>query len=288
MLFLLVLIVLTFACAAHVHAGQPGKSTQGKKAAKNQVDAPSSPARLEIEPKAVEIVKAACERLATAKTVRFTAIVEYEYPSLLGPALVYTTRSEVAMQRPDKLRIITPGDGPATEFYYDGKAISALSPAEKMIAVAEAPPTIDAALQAAYDLASIYFPFTDILVADPYKDLSEGLRIAFYIGQSRVVGGVTTDMVALANDAVFLQIWIGAEDRLPRMVRAVYRDDPSRLRHGLTLSNWKLDDTLPADTFTPSVPADAISVSFARPDPQLPPAPTPARFKEKPKATPGK
>ena len=45
----------------------------------------------------------------------------YEYPSKLGPALLYTMRYDVDLQRPDKLRVIVPGDGPASEFYYDGK-----------------------------------------------------------------------------------------------------------------------------------------------------------------------
>ena len=104
----------------------------------------------------------------------------------------------------------------------------AFAPAENLVAVAEAPPTIDAALKAAYDSAAIYFPFTDVIVADPYKDIADGLILAFYIGQSQVVGGTTTDMVAYANNDVFVQIWIGAEDKLPRMVRAVYRADPAR------------------------------------------------------------
>jgi hypothetical protein len=52
--------------------------------------------------------------------MRFTAVISYESPSRLGPPLIYTTTSEVTMQRPDKLRVITHGDGPASEFYYDG------------------------------------------------------------------------------------------------------------------------------------------------------------------------
>src|SRR6266487_6176177 len=58
--------------------------------------------------------------------------------------------------------------------------------------LAEAPPTIDAALEAAYHSAAIYFTFTDLIVADPYKDMEEGLTLAYYIGQSRVVGATTT------------------------------------------------------------------------------------------------
>src|SRR5215467_15205448 len=74
----------------------------------------ASPAAL--EPKAIEILKASSARLAAARTMRFTAVVSYESPSRPGPPLVYTTRSDVVLQRPDKLRVITPGDGSASEF----------------------------------------------------------------------------------------------------------------------------------------------------------------------------
>jgi hypothetical protein len=40
----------------------------------------------------------------------------------------------------------------------------AFEPAANLVAVADAPPTLDAALQAAYDAAAIYFPFTDVIV----------------------------------------------------------------------------------------------------------------------------
>jgi len=53
-----------------------------------------------------------------------------------------------------------PGDGPASEFYYDGKSMTAYAPAENLAAVADAPPTIDAALAHAFRTAAIFFPFT--------------------------------------------------------------------------------------------------------------------------------
>jgi hypothetical protein len=228
-------------------------------------------ARPGLEPQAIDLLKAASGRLAAARSMSFTAVVSYESPSLLGPPLVYTTRSEVTLQRPDKLRVITSGDGPASEFYYDGKTMVAFAPAANHVAVAEAPPTIDAALKMAYDAAAIYFPFTDVIIADPYGAIADGLTHAFYIGQSHVVGGTTTDMVAYANDSVFVQIWIGAEDKLPRMLRAVYRDDPARLRHQLELSHWQLDVAVPTEAFASSSATSATRIEFARPDPTLPP-----------------
>jgi len=128
----------------------------------------------------------------------------------------------------------------------------AFAPAENLVAIAPAPPTIDAALEAAYHSAAIYFAFTDVTVADPYNDLAPGLKLAYYIGQSHVVGGTTTDMVGYIGDGVFVQIWIGAEDKLPRVLRAIYLDDPLQLRHRLEISNWQLDLTIPANAFASS------------------------------------
>jgi hypothetical protein len=234
---------------------------------------------LGLEPKAIELLQAASHRLASARSMSFTAVVSYENPSLFGAPLVYTTKSDVTLKRPDKLRVITAGDGPASEFYYDGKTLVAYTPAENLVAVTAAPPSIDEALRVAYDSASTYFPFTDLIVADPYADIAGGLKVAFYIGQSRVVGGTTTDMVAYANDEVFVQIWIGAEDKLPRMLRAVYVSDPARLRHQMELANWRLDAAAPAGTFVSASAAGAKRINFARPDPPAPPRGQPAETK---------
>src|SRR5690242_3985399 len=87
-----------------------------------------------LEPKAIEILKGACNRLAGAHSMKFTATVMYENPSLFGPPLAYMTKSEVTMQRPDKLRVITLGDGPRSDFYYNGKTMMAFAPAEDLLA----------------------------------------------------------------------------------------------------------------------------------------------------------
>ena len=235
---------------------------------------PSAPAPA-LEPRAIEVLKASGSRLAASRTLSFTAVASYESPSRLGPALVYTARSLVTLQRPDKLRVIQTGDGPASEFYYNGKTMTAFMPAEKLVAVADAPPTVDAMLEAAYRGAGIYFPFTDVLVADPYGDLAKGLELAFYVGQSRVVGGTTTDIVAYAGEGVFVQVWIGAQDKLPRMARAVFQNDPMRLRHQVEFSSWKLDGAVPAGAFTSPRAAAAKPIPFAHPDPGPPMVGTP-------------
>ena len=258
------------------------KAPKRPQVAKKEAPAPP-PVQMTIEPKAIEILKAACDRLAVARSMSFTAVVTYENPSRRGTPLAYTTKSEVTLQRPDKLRVITPADGPATEFYYDGKAMMAFAPAENLLAVADAPPTIDGALEAAFKTADIYYPFTDLIVADPYKAVSDGMIMAFYIGQSKVVGGTTTDMVAYADNDVFVQVWVGTEDKLPRMVRAVYRADRARLRNQLEISNWKLDLDVFGEAFAPVNASGAMPIEFSRPVTGPPPAAAPPAKVKPPK-----
>jgi hypothetical protein len=248
------------------NAAQPTMKQAAPAKAAKPAKKPAAPAyRLVIEPRAMDLLKATSARMAAAKSMSFTATVGYEFPSKLGPPIAYTMRYDVTMQRPDKLKIVMPGDGPASEFYYDGKTMIAYAPAENLVAVAGAPPTIDAALMAAYTDTATFFPFTDILVTDPYVALADGVILAFYIGPSTVVGGVKTDMVAWANKDVFLQIWIGVDDKLPRRLRAIYAADPAQLRNELELSNWKLDSTNAPEVFTSQKALAAPRIAFRSP-----------------------
>jgi hypothetical protein len=221
-----------------------------------------------LEPKAIEILKASSARLAGARTLSFTAVIADEAPSRLGPPLLYASRSDVVLQRPDRLRVVTTGAGPRSDLLINGTELSAWAPAEGLLARAKVPPTIEGALEAAHGLAHIYFPFTDIVVADPYGDLAPDLRLAFHIGRTQAVGGVETDMIAYATDEVFIQAWIGVEDRLPRRFRAIYLMDGGNLRHEMELSEWRVDPKLPASTFTlPAAALKAKPIPFERPTP---------------------
>ena len=242
------------------------------------------------ETKAVEILKASCAKLAAAGSLSFTALAAYEVPSLWGPPLIYGRISEVALQRPDKLAVITVGDGPRTEFYDDGKVMMSFHPAENLVAVTDAPSSIDAALEKLYNIGGTYFPFTDVIVADPWKDMADGLTGAFYVAESNLIGGVTTDVVAYETNGVFVQMWIGKDDQLPRMARAMYLDDPLQLRYSVQLSNWQLNPAVGPEKFTTTKAASADKIPFNHPKMKsdLPAAVKPAGAKKaapKPKPT---
>ncbi|MFM7392836.1 MAG: DUF2092 domain-containing protein [Cyanobium sp.] len=93
-----------------------------------------------MEARALDLLRASSARLAASKSMAFTATVGYEYPSRLGPPLLYTVRYEVLMQRPNRLRVLIPGDGPASQFFFDGRTIMAFAPERNLVAIEPAPP----------------------------------------------------------------------------------------------------------------------------------------------------
>jgi len=273
------LLLIGAALGLPAFAQAPAQTAPAAKAAAapalKKAAAKPTPARPILEQRAVDLLQAMSQRLAAAKSMSFTALASYEYPSRLGPPIVYTVRHEVAFQRPNQLKIVVPGDGPASEFYYDGKEMIAFAPAENLVAVTAAPPTLEAALKQAFDRAAIYFPFTDLLLRDPYGAISSGALLAYMVGPSTVVGGVRTEMVVWASNEVFLQLWIGAEDKLPRRIRAQFRADPKGLRHDLELSNWQLDGPLAAEVFGTSKAKAGQPMAFAAPGRKVPIGVTP-------------
>ncbi|CAH2602473.1 conserved exported protein of unknown function [Rhodovastum atsumiense] len=249
---LLLLAVLPGAMGGAARAEQPGATDKA---------APDP-----IEPKAIAILKASCDVLAGAKTLAFTALNTYEKAARNGQPLFYTTLNQVTLQRPDKLRVITPGDGIPDEFYYDGKTITAYVPSENLAARAEAPSTIDAMLPAAWDRAAIYFPFADLIMSKPCAVFEEhGLNSAFYVGQSKVVAGTTTDIVAVAGDNVQGEIWIGAHDHLPRLVRVVYPHEPAHALYQTEYSNWHINHLVGAGAFASARAEKAREMPFRPP-----------------------
>ena len=107
--------------------------------------------------------------------------------------------------------------------------------------------------------------------SDPYADLSKNLKSAFYVGQSIAVGGVKTEMIAIAGDDAAGQIWLGAEDHLPRKIAVVYAHEPAHALYQTEFSNWKLGEKAEATAFASEKAAKAKRIQFAPPGAPKPP-----------------
>jgi hypothetical protein len=162
--------------------------------------------------------------------------------------------------------VIAQGDGPSSEFYADGQMMMVFLPDKNVVAETTAPAEIDKVVDQADQLAGIYFPFVDFIVSNPYEDFTNGLAEAFVIGRSTVVGGTTTDIVAVSNSDIQAQIWIGSDDKLPRLIWATATDMPEKPRHSIQFTDWKLDAAVGETAFGSIRLSGARKIEFGRPE----------------------
>jgi hypothetical protein len=224
-----------------------------------------APAAAAVDPRALAVLKASCAALAAARTLSFTATDTYERGARNGQPLYSTVKSQVTLQRPDKLKVIKLGDGTPDEFYYDGKQVMAYVPSLHVVAIADAPATVDEMLTSAWELAETHFPFADVIVSQPCDVFDEGMKSAFYVGQSKVVGGVTTDVIAVNLNNAEGEMWIGADDHLPRMIRTRHPSDPAHADYQTEYSDWQVNPPVDASAFTSAEAAQARRIAFLPP-----------------------
>jgi len=230
--------------------------------------APAAPAaQPAMEPKAMAVLQAACDRLSAAQTMSFTATSTYQKAARNGQPLFYTKLHHVILRRPDGLRVISPGDGVADEFYFDGKTMMIYVPSADLVAIEEAPPTVDALLEMIWEKSATYFPFADVIDTKPCDAITRKATSAFYVGRSIVVGGTTTDMIAIAGPNIQAEFWIGAKDSLPRMIKVVYPNEPGKALYQTEYSNWRLGVPVTAGHFTSARAGKAKRMKLDAPGP---------------------
>jgi hypothetical protein len=225
---------------------------------------PAAQLQLVKDPRALAALKAMSDRLTAAKSFTFRT---HNTVPMLGPNLQWITLvgdARVALERPNRLFIERGGDQTPLQVYYDGKTLALHEPREKLFAEVPAPATIDATLAEVLGPALAGFPYLEVLLADPYAALTASLGGALYVGHS-TVDGVKTEHLAFRGPGVDWEIWIGAEDKLPRLVQAKYVDLGKAPTITTRFSDWKLDAQIPAATFTLEKAAGAKQIEFSRP-----------------------
>jgi hypothetical protein len=262
--------VATFAFSFLLLAQVAGDAQSAVRSATRQTATPAKspsrtttvkPVRFQLEPKAMDVLKAVSARLSGAHTLSFVATDTFERLNPEGTSVHSSKTFEVSVQRPNRLIVSVSGSDSRSQFYCNDTTMMTYSGAAKAVVIAKAPPTISECLSNAYKASSIAVPFGDLIIADPYSNIVRGLKSATYIGRSELADGTTADVVAYSNDRVSVQMWVGTEDRLPGEIRVVHLDDPNRMRHKFVLSNWRIDVPIHAEVFSTLTAASDVEAS---------------------------
>jgi hypothetical protein len=179
-----------------------------------------------------------------------------------GQTLAFPYASDVKVSRKAGLRSDRLGEKTSVEFYYDGESFTLYGKDQNVYATAKAPPTLDAAIDAARQEFGIEAPGADLLYADPYAILTEDVVSGFVVGQG-TIDGVPCDHLAFRGNEVDWQIWIeDGPEPVPRRFAITSKKIEGSPEFVVELSDWDTDPGFTDEVFEFRPPRGAREIEF--------------------------
>ncbi len=217
-----------------------------------------------IDPKAEALLKEMSDFLATK--YRFTFKAEIMFDEILdsGRKLQRSALEKVYVQKPNKLYIEYVSDVSAQKLWFDVSSVTILDPPTGIYSRLTVPDSIDLALDELLKRYHYSPPFSEFLVVNPYKILSQNLTAGYYIGSS-VVFGVPCDHLAFVDKNVDWQIWIeNGQRKIPRKLVITYKSIAGSPQFIAILKDWIFDQPLSHFLFSPDIPKNARETEFGK------------------------
>ncbi len=221
---------------------------------------PRIAAPLEMDCAAETALRAMSDRLASSKTVRFSAENTYD-PALADHLGVPPSADvEISVGRPDRIHVRVAAPGSSREIFVDGKTLTIHDLTENLYAVgAIGKPDIDKALDAVSRYYGFTPPLADFVVADPFSSMTRNSRTGRFVGKD-TVRGVPCNRLAFTGDRLDWELWIGERDDLPRRYIVTATRVEGKPRFTAEFTNWSLGAAIPSTRFTFTPPAGAEEI----------------------------
>ena len=215
-----------------------------------------------ISAKADRILRRMCATLGNAKAFRFKTVIMFDDVLESGLKLQQWGSIDVAVRRPNGIRVERKTDVQHRRLFYDGKTISVLDVGHNMYGETPMPDTIDAALEAVARRFGVTVPFGDLMTSDPYAALTHGMNAGSYVGES-TFRGVTYDHLVFSHEGLDWQVWVHQDERaLPAKFLLTYPDRPSHPQYGGIFTDWEFGGRIDGGefVFTPPEGAERIEL----------------------------
>jgi hypothetical protein len=215
-----------------------------------------------LEPVAMQALKTMSDQLRAAKSFTFTARIMREEPATDGQMLDFFKHINVAVERPNRMRLEVKSDTSDVTLWYDGKNVTMMPAREKMYTTLPAPGGIDGAIAALKSKTQAHLPLLPFLESDPYKILVDGVTDADEVGIVNVNGQQLLHLAYREPDADW-QLWVtGPNPVLPHRLAIIYKNIQGQPRVNVEFTDWKLNPQLPKQTFLFTKPHGAVAVAW--------------------------
>ena len=221
-----------------------------------------APAASEVDPKAIEALKAMGAYLRTLKSFALHSDTTKDEVLDSGQTIQFTNTIDIQSKLPNRLRLEVNSDRIQRKIYYDGKTVTQYAPRLNYYATFDAPGTVRETLVAAADKFDLRLPLADLFFWGTDQSGIEDIKSAIEVGASRV-GGVECTHYAFRQDGVDWQLWIErGKTPLPRKLVITTRDEPAHPQY-MAVLRWDLKASMTDKTFAFVPPKGAQKITAA-------------------------
>jgi len=215
-----------------------------------------------IEPRARQVLQQTGDFMKSAQSFTFALETIREVVMETGQRIQYSSMHEIAVRKPDGVKVISDGDLGDHTLWYDGSSITVHNADRNIYSREKVPSTIDAAFDHMKKEKGITLPMVSLLYSDPVKLLKEKVSSGFYVGLNQV-RGVPCHHLAFSSEDVDSQVWIAA-GLSPVILKVVltYKEQKGTPQFTAYLSDWDLSPFLPDSLFKSVLPKNALLSDF--------------------------
>ncbi|WP_035484969.1 DUF2092 domain-containing protein [Geminicoccus roseus] len=207
----------------------------------------ASPAVLADEAEARNLLKNMSDYMAEQKIFSFDYDASLEVVTDDHQKLMLASSGTLKLSRPDKIRLTRTGGFANVEMVFDGQTMTLLGKDANIYAQAEMPGTLDHAVETLRVEYHKPVPGADLLAANVYDVLMEGVIDVKDLG-SGVIGGIECDHLAFRTEELDWQIWIAQGDQ-PHPCRYVItsKNVDQAPQYSVQIHDWQTGDQVAAD-----------------------------------------
>jgi len=232
----------------------------GMVAALSMLFAPSS-ARAQISADAETILRAMSDYLGSLQQFSVAYDVDTEIITGEGQKLQYSAGGTILVRRPDGIRVTREGGFASTETLFDGNTLTLFG--RKANAYFQLPfeGTIDQAVQEFRIATGMDAPAADLLAANPFDTLVEGVLNGEFVATGQV-DGVPCYHIAFREADVDWQLWVSTDEQHPVPMKYVITTKwtTGAPQHSVRLRDWNFAPAIAADAFAFVAPKDAVKL----------------------------
>jgi hypothetical protein len=215
-----------------------------------------------VDARADELVRQMSDLLAGATSIALEAAEIFDEVPEHSPRYQLTGLRRVGLRRPDRLVGDAAGDALNRSFWYDGTTLSAVDWEQNTWVSGTVPPTVDGALDWAFDTTGTVVPLADFIYADPYSRLMGSVQRGVYLGIHEAAG-FPCHHLAFEQATIDWQLWIDAgEQPLPRKLVIAYKIEDEVPQYTAIIPKWNLEAELDDDLFLFEPPEGARRVEI--------------------------